>query len=100
MLFFSRPKFRIQRVKYVAYQTKASLLTLEQQRSETAWRLSPVKCAVCVFRARLSALEVSMLSLLSFLVQMRDMFRLRSPSMKNAEVYRLWELILHSIELF
>ena len=23
--FFSRPKFRIQRVKYVAYQTQASL---------------------------------------------------------------------------
>ena len=51
--FFSRPNFRIQRVYYVVISISNSSFTstLEQQRSDK----------VCVFKARLSAFEVSQL---------------------------------------
>ena len=61
--FFSRPNFRIQRVYYVVISISNSSFTstLEQQRSDK----------VCVFKARLSAFEVSQLSS-KFFVQIRD----------------------------
>ena len=63
MRCFSRPDFRIQRANYVVISISNSSFTspLEQQRSDK----------VCVFKARLSAFEVSQLSS-EFFVQIRD----------------------------
>ena len=61
-LFFSGPKFRIQRVQYVAYQTQASQCNSRTTKKWKRLDIITVKCQVCVFRAHLSASEVSQLS--------------------------------------
>ena len=62
MFSFSWPKFRIQRFKYVAYQTQASECNSRTTENWKRLEFITVKCPVCVFRARLSAFEVSQLS--------------------------------------